>query len=267
MAYKSSGITWIVILRFWITILVLMAVLFLAAGKMDWWEGWAYVIQALIVLIFSRALLIRKNPDLAQERAQAGSRANVKPWDRILMPLMSIGLPLTSCVVCGLDERFGWSPDLPDSLQLIGLSLIFAGSMLGTWAMISNHFFSSMVRIQTDRGHTVVSGGPYRFVRHPGYAGEVIARMATPVFFGSAWAFIPALSWLIVIILRTSLEDKTLQAELPGYSEYTQHNWRNETMKQKKVHTSYLILLSMLVTAAGFLPQEDGKAIPSKWIF
>jgi protein-S-isoprenylcysteine O-methyltransferase Ste14 len=221
MASKSSGITWIVIIRFLTTILVLMAVLFLAAGKVDWWEGWAYVIQALIVLIFSRALLIRKNPDLAQERAHAGSRANVKPWDRILMPFMSIFLPLTSWVVCGLDERFGWSPDLPDSVQLIGLALIFAGSMLGTWAMVSNRFFSSLVRIQTDRGHTVVNSGPYRFVRHPGYAGNVLAWMASPVFFASYWAAIPAVVAIIVTIARTTLEDQTLQAELPGYLDYT----------------------------------------------
>jgi protein-S-isoprenylcysteine O-methyltransferase Ste14 len=221
MANKSSGITWIIIFRFFTTILMLMAVLFLAAGKLDWWEGWAYVIQALIVIISSRALLIRKNPDLAQERAHAGSRANVKPWDRILMPFMSIFLPLAAWVVCGLDERFGWSPDLPDGWQLIGLALMFAGSILGTWAMISNHFFSSLVRIQTDRGHTVVSSGPYRFVRHPGYAGNVLAWMATPVFFASTWAAIPAVLAIIATVARTTLEDRALQTELPGYLDYT----------------------------------------------
>ena len=200
---------------------MLMAVLFLAAGKMDWWEGWAYVIQALIVFIFSRAILICKNPDLAQERANAGSRANVKPWDRILMPFMSIFLPLTAWIVCGLGERFGWSPDLPNSVQLIALSLMFAGSMLGTWAMISNHFFSSLVSIQTDRGHTVVSSGPYRFVRHPGYAGNVLAWMTTPVFFASYRAAIPAVLAIIATVARTTLEDRALQTELPGYLDYT----------------------------------------------
>jgi protein-S-isoprenylcysteine O-methyltransferase Ste14 len=221
MADKSSGIAWIVILRFGTALLALMAVLFLAAGKVDWWEGWAYVIQALIVLISSRAILLRKNPDLAQERAEAGRKANVKPWDRILMPLMSIFLPLTAWIVCGLDERFGWSPDLPNRLQAGALSLIFAGSMLGTWAMIANRFFSSLVRIQTDRGHTVISSGPYRFVRHPGYAGNVLAWMATPVFFASYWAAIPAILAILVTILRTSLEDRALQTELPGYLDYT----------------------------------------------
>jgi protein-S-isoprenylcysteine O-methyltransferase Ste14 len=199
-----------------------MAVLFLAAGKLDWWEGWAYVIQAFIVLIFSRTILIRKNPDLAQERAAAGKKEDVKPWDRILMPLMSIYLPVIAWIVSGLDERFGWSPDLPDGIQLIALFLIFAGSMLGTWAMIANRFFSSHVRIQTERGHTVVSGGPYRFARHPGYAGAVLSWLASPVFFSSTWAAIPAVLAIIVVVTRTALEDRTLKAELPGYRDYAQ---------------------------------------------
>lgn len=210
----------IVILRFLAMSLVLVAVLFLAAGKLDWWEGWAYVIQAFIVLVFSRAILIRKNPDLAQERAEAGSKENVKPWDRILMPLMSICLPVMAWIVCGLDERFGWSPDLPDGIQLIALLLMFAGSMLGTWAMIVNRFFSSMMRIQSERGHTVVSGGPYRFVRHPGYAGNVLSWIASPVFFSSIWAAIPAILAIIVTVARTALEDRTLRADLSGYRDY-----------------------------------------------
>jgi len=222
LANKSPGIVWMVILRFFVTTLLLMAVLFLAAGKLDWWEGWAYVIQAFIVLVVSRAVLIRKNPDLALERAEAGGKENVKPWDRILMPLMSIVLPVVSWVVCGLDERFGWSPDLPNSIQLIALLLIFAGSMIGTWAMIVNRFFSSHVRIQTERGHTVVSHGPYRFVRHPGYAGLVLAWIASPVFFSSWWAVIPAILAIALAVIRTALEDRTLRAELPGYRDYAQ---------------------------------------------
>lgn len=217
---KSPGMSWVVILRFLVTFLLLMAVLFLAAGKLDWWEGWAYVIQAFIVIVFSRAILLRKNPDLARERADAGKKENVKPWDRILMPLMASVLPLVSWIVCGLDERFGWTPDLPNGIQFIALFLIFAASMLGTWAMIANRFFSSHVRIQTERGHTVVSSGPYRFVRHPGYAGNIVAWIASPVFFGSTWAAIPAILAIVVTVTRTALEDRTLREELPGYRDY-----------------------------------------------
>jgi len=144
------------------------------------------------------------------------------PWDRILMPLMSLGFPLITYIVSGLDERFGWSPDLPNVIQIMALVLIFAGSMLGTWAMIANRFFSSHVRIQTDRGHTVVNSGPYRFMRHPSYAGVLLAWIATPIFFSSTWAAIPAVLAGIVVVLRTALEDRTLQAKLPGYREYAQ---------------------------------------------
>jgi protein-S-isoprenylcysteine O-methyltransferase Ste14 len=122
--------------------------------------------------------------------------------------------------IAGLDERFSWSPDLPDYIQIIALAVIFLGSMFGTWAMLANRFFSSHVRIQTDRGHNVVSSGPYRILRHPGYAGAVLGWVAAPVFFSSIWVVIPAVFAIAAGILRTSLEDQTLQEELPGYKEY-----------------------------------------------
>lgn len=217
---KSFRVTGMVVARFAFTAVFLMAVLFLAAGKLDWWEGWAYVAQAVVVLVVSRAILIRKNPELARERADAGKKENVKPWDRLLMPLMSIFLPVATLIVAGLDERFGWSADLPDAIQIVALLMIFAGSMFGTWAMIANRFFSSHVRIQTDRGQSVISGGPYRFLRHPGYAGGVVSWIASPVFFSSWWTVVPSVLALATIVVRTALEDRTLREELQGYGEY-----------------------------------------------
>ena len=208
------------IIRFLVLMVMMLAVLFLAAGRLNWWEAWAYVGQALFVLIFSRLVMILKNPDTALERAEAAQKENVKSWDKILMPLTAVYLPLVSWVVAGLDERFSWSPDLPDYIQIIALAVIFLGSMFGTWAMLANRFFSSHVRIQTDRGHNVVSSGPYRILRHPGYAGAVLSWVATPVFFSSIWVVIPAVFAIVAGILRTSLEDQTLQEELPGYKEY-----------------------------------------------
>jgi protein-S-isoprenylcysteine O-methyltransferase Ste14 len=162
------------------------------------------------------------NPEIAQERSQAGKKENVKPWDKILMPITAIYLPLISWVVAGLDKRFEWSPDLPDYIQVIALFVIILGSSIGTWAMITNRFFSSYVRIQTDRGHQVVNTGPYRFVRHPGYAGGLISWLAAPVFFSSCWIIIPTILAIIGSILRTALEDRTLLDELPGYEEFAQ---------------------------------------------
>lgn len=200
--------------------LVMLSVLFLTAGSFRWWEAWAYVGMSILVLISSRLVLILKNPDLAQERAQAQNRENVKDWDRILMPLTALVGPFISWIVAGLDQRFGWSPDLPDGVQIAALVVIFLGSQLGSWAMITNKFFSSHVRIQTDRGHTVIKDGPYRFVRHPGYAGGLLAWLAAPVFFSSWWVIVPTVLVIIANIYRTAKEDQTLLEELPGYDEY-----------------------------------------------
>lgn len=209
------------IIRLLVLMVMMLAVLFLSAGRLNWWEAWAYVGQTLFVLIFSRLVMILKNPDTALERSEAAQKEDVKTWDKTLMPLTALYLPLVSWLVAGLDERFSWSPDLPDYVKIIALAVIFLGSMIGTWAMLANRFFSSHVRIQTDRGHNVVSSGPYRILRHPGYAGAVLSWIAAPVFFSSIWVVIPTVLAILTVILRTSLEDRTLQEELPGYKEYT----------------------------------------------
>ncbi len=213
---------WKLVLRFVFTATLMLAVLFIASGRIDWWEAWAYVGMSLVMLLGSRAALLLKNPDLAQERAAAGGRADVQPWDRYLMPIVAIYGPVVSWVVAGLDERFGWSPDLPDAIQLAALAVIALGSLIGVWAMLTNRFFSSHVRIQTDRGHTVVDTGPYRYVRHPGYAGGLLSWLAGPFFFSSYWVVLPTVVVILANLLRTTLEDRTLQAELPGYREYAQ---------------------------------------------
>lgn len=200
----------------------MVGVLFISAGRLQWWEGWAYTSMSLVVLVLSRSLILLKNPDMVRERVEAGQRENVKAWDKILLPSTAIYGPLVSWIIAGLDERFGLTPDLPDTIQIIALVVIFLGSMVGTWAMVVNRFFSSHVRIQTDRGHSVVNAGPYRVVRHPGYAGSILAWIAAPVFFSSYWVAIPSIVVITLTIIRSSLEDRTLQEELPGYREYTE---------------------------------------------
>jgi len=121
-----------------------------------------------------------------------------------------------------LDERFGWSPPQATAIHVLGLILMALGQLLFTWAMVSNPFFSTAVRIQIDRGHTVASGGPYRYVRHPGYVGYIVFLLATPLIFGSLWGLLPAAITGMLFIVRTALEDKTLLQELDGYKEYAQ---------------------------------------------
>jgi protein-S-isoprenylcysteine O-methyltransferase Ste14 len=131
---------------------------------------------------------------------------------------VSIGFPMV--VVAGLYHRFDWSPEFPLWLIVIGFILISLGYAFAAWALAENRFFSSVVRIQTDRGHVVCDSGPYRFVRHPGYAGSFLSLFGIVLALGSLWTLIPAAVASIITVIRTALEDQTLQEELPGYRDY-----------------------------------------------
>lgn len=193
----------------------------LVAGRWNWWQGWAYGIIILVNSILSRLLVARQHPDLLAERGKAMNHPDAKAWDKLLSPLVGSLGPLVTLIVCGIDQRFSLTAPFPSWLHLSGLALIFLGCVFGSWALVENRFFSGMVRIQTERGHTVVDSGPYRIVRHPGYAGALVVFLATPVLLDSAWGAAPAVLTTAILVLRTALEDRTLQAELPGYSEYT----------------------------------------------
>ncbi|HPL26923.1 MAG TPA: isoprenylcysteine carboxylmethyltransferase family protein [Anaerolineae bacterium] len=205
-----------------LSLVVLIASPFLAAGRLDWWPAWALVALTLAASVAARIIPARRNPDLLAERARFAEAEGVKPWDRVLMPIVGIVGPLAVWVVAGLDERFGWPPLVSLPLQVVGLLIVAAGGALATWAMAENRFFSAVVRIQRDRGHSVISSGPYRLVRHPGYSAGVLNAIAAPLALGSLWALIPGLLCVGAIAVRTALEDRTLQAELPGYREYAQ---------------------------------------------
>lgn len=217
---ENKAIIWKVAARFLFTAFLMLGVLFLAAGRVDWWEGWVYAAATLVELIVSRSVLLLKYPDTVTERMEAAQRENVKPWDRFLVPLIAVFAPLVSWIVVGLDARLRWSPDLPNGVQIAALVMIFAGSTFFSWATFTNRFISSHVRIQTDRGHTVIRKGPYRYMRHPGYAGGILSWFAVPVFFSSYWVAIPTALVITAYVIRTALEDRTLLKELPGYKEY-----------------------------------------------
>lgn len=108
------------------------------------------------------------------------------------------------------------------TVKVAALAVILAGYVIATHALIENRFFSGIVRIQADRGHRVISSGPYRIIRHPGYAGSLLVYAAAPVFLDAPWAFLPAVLLIIALIVRTALEDRTLRRELAGYEEYAQ---------------------------------------------
>jgi protein-S-isoprenylcysteine O-methyltransferase Ste14 len=217
----SGRLGWKAIVGFALYVLLLPAALFISAGTLRWPMGWAYSALLIASVLASRAIALRVNPDLLAERARYRQAEGVKGWDRVLVGLVALYGPLATCIVAGLDERLGWSQVAP-ALQWIALALVALGFAFAAWAMAANRFFSSVVRIQADRGHAVVSGGPYRYVRHPGYAGGVVSGLVTPLMLGALWALIPAGLTAIGLVVRTALEDKTLHKELSGYIEYAQ---------------------------------------------
>ena len=143
-----------------------------------------------------------------------------KAWDKVLAPLMALSLGYPLVIVAGLDHRYSWSSLFPLWLGLFGFILIFLGYAFAGWAFVENRFFSSVVRVQTDRGHVVCDSGPYRILRHPGYAGNVLALIGIVFALNSLWTLIPATVALLITLVRTGLEDRTLQEELPGYLDY-----------------------------------------------
>jgi protein-S-isoprenylcysteine O-methyltransferase Ste14 len=196
-------------------------VLFLSAGQWDWGMGWIYVVSVIVVTIGSRYLMIRQNPALFEERSKALTNADTKSWDRFLAPFMAFS-PLIQILVAGLDFRNDWSPAFASWVEWLGVGLMFAGYIFTTWAMVTNAFFSSAVRIQTDREQHVITDGPYRIVRHPSYAGLLIGILGTSLALSSIWSLVPAVVVMSVTVLRTALEDGTLHKELPGYRDYAQ---------------------------------------------
>jgi len=195
--------------------LIVAAILFISSGRLDWTWAWAYLGVGVGTLAINVLVI---SPELIAERSEI--KEDVKGWDRVLAILISV-LTLGALVVIGLDARFGWSPRLAWAIQLGGLVFLALGQGLFSWAMASNKFFSGLVRIQKERGHTVATGGPYRYVRHPGYVGYIISfLLATPLALGSLWALTPGGLAALLMVVRTALEDRTLLEELDGYRDY-----------------------------------------------
>ena len=209
-------------IRLIVAYLFIPLVLMACGWDFYWWQAWVFSALIVAVGIVSRLWAERRHPGLLAERQNLEQVADVKPWDRVLAPLMAVSISFPLVIVAGLDHRFGWSPEFPLWLNILGFILIAVGYAIASWAMAENSFFSSMVRIQTERGHVVCDSGPYRFVRHPGYAGNILPLPGIALALSSAWTLIPAAVALAIAITRTALEDRTLQEELPGYREYAQ---------------------------------------------
>lgn len=197
-------------------------VLLVCGGNFVWWQAWLYSLLIFSAGIGGRIWAEKRHPGLLADRQSIENIRNAKAWDKLLAPLMALSIGFPMVIVAGLDHRYGWSPVFPLWLVVIGFILITLGYAFAAWALAENRFFYSVVLIQTDRGHAVCDTGPYRIVRHPGYAGNILPLLGIVLALGSVWTLIPAAVALIITVIRTALEDQTLQEELPGYREYAQ---------------------------------------------
>ena len=181
---------------------------------------WVVLLLVVIGIRTIAALYLwRVNPELVVARIRF--HKGTKLWDKVLLAFLSLAIALSTIVAVRDDVRFHWFP-VPWWVCGFGYVLLLFGFVGMTWAEAVNKFFERTVRIQTDREQTVIDTGPYAIVRHPGYSSGLLILVGIPLTLGSVWALLPAsLSWLL-LILRTQWEDETLQAELPGYKEYTE---------------------------------------------
>ena len=206
--------------RLVVVYLLVPLILLICGGDAGWQQAWLYSLLFLGTAIGGRIWAEQRHPGLTAERQNIESVQDAKGWDKVLAPLMAVSVVFPLVIVAGLDHRFNWSPEFPPWLIVAGFVLIALGYAFAAWAFAENRFFSSVVRIQTDRGHVVCDTGPYRFVRHPGYAGNILPLFGIVLALGSVWTLIPAAVALIITVIRTVFEDKTLQEELPGYRDY-----------------------------------------------
>jgi protein-S-isoprenylcysteine O-methyltransferase Ste14 len=202
------------------TYLFIPLVLLVCGGDFNWWQAWVFSVLIFVAGIGGRILAEKRHPGILVERATSEKTLNAKSWDKVLSPLMAISLTFPLVIVAGLDHRYEWTPLFSTWINILGLGLIALGYAFAAWALIENRFFSSTVRIQTDRGHSVCDSGPYRIVRHPGYAGNLLALAGIIMGLNTMWTLIPAAVALVIAVIRTALEDKTLHEELTGYQDY-----------------------------------------------
>jgi protein-S-isoprenylcysteine O-methyltransferase Ste14 len=206
------------ILRALLAPILMIGLLFLVAGRWDYWQAWVYCITNTMVLLLMGTLLT-KNSELVEERLNP--KEGMKGWDKFYFAVTT-PLYIVALLIGGLDARFGWTTTLPLAIYWLSVIIYLLGQAIFLWARYTNNYFSSVVRIQTDRGQTVCKEGPYHYVRHPGYVGGFLFTVTVGLMLGSWWASIPQIIAGLMLIWRTAREDQILQAELPGYTDFTQ---------------------------------------------
>jgi len=195
--------------------------LFWSAGRLDWWQAWAALAVMAVWTGATAIIVLYYRPELLAERL--ARRKGDRSWDAVIVALLGL-VTLVRYILAGLDQRYGWTGGLPVAAQVGALALCVVGNdVVFVWAAASNAYFSRISRIQSERGHEVITRGPYRLARHPAYAGTILYELAVPVLLASWPALLASILSTALLILRTALEDRMLHAELPGYREYARH--------------------------------------------
>jgi protein-S-isoprenylcysteine O-methyltransferase Ste14 len=198
-------------------VLLYAGLVFLGAWKIAYWPGLLYIVLALVGTTLSH-ILVPAGSSITADRAREAQAG--RDWDRRLLGAYFL-VNVVTFLTAGLDSgRFGWTGDVPVGVTVVGAALMLSGQVLFAVAKRENAFFSSTVRIQTERGHRVCDAGLYRFVRHPGYLAMLISLLSFPLVMNSYWSFVPAGIGVAVLSVRTVLEDRFLAEELPGYKDY-----------------------------------------------
>jgi len=197
---------------------LIAAILFIASGRITWLWAWVYLGINIVFMLINGTIMLRISPEMVAERGQP---KETKSWDKVVSGLYALAMYLALPLVAGLDVRYGWTNEIDIAWHITGGVLLLAGLVFTAWAMAVNAYFSTAVRIQSERGHSVCRTGPYRWIRHPGYVGFIIQAVSCSILWGSWVSLVPAIIAAILMGVRTYLEDRALQAELPGYQEYT----------------------------------------------
>lgn len=213
---RRSGVNRII--QILVTVILQAVVLFAAAGQVAWLRAWLFIGLYVVFLIISFVSLFTMNPELINQRGEV--KRDMKQYDKAI-GIAYVLLVFIVSAVAGLDFRFGWS-DMSLLWAGAGCCVWVLGYLLLLWSMLANAYFDTIVRIQKDRDHQVVTAGPYKYVRHPGYVGMILTYVGTPLILGSWWTFVPAGMIFAVLISRTVLEDCTLRKELAGYADYAE---------------------------------------------
>lgn len=199
--------------------LITAIVFFLCSGRITVLKGWIYYILVISGAVINNYILVLYNPEVLDSRVDDGS--NTKTWDKVILGFYFLTNIVFITGVSGLDVRYGWSK-LTNLYIIPGILLYVISLYISTWAMVRNKHFEGTVRIQNERNHKVIDKGPYKYMRHPGYLGMILASFVQPLIVGSVYAFIPVFFAAILVVIRTKMEDEMLQKELNGYEEYAE---------------------------------------------